>query len=234
MLEKLKKEVFDSNIELVRNHLVTLTWGNASGYDPKSGLVVIKPSGVDYAKMKPGDMVVVDLEGNVVEGNFKPSSDTPTHLYIYKNFAGVKGIVHTHSKWATTFAQAGLSIKSYGTTHADHFFGKVPCTRVLTDDEIADNYELNTGKVIVETFQKASIAPLSVPAVLVNNHGPFTWGENVSKAVDNSVALEAVAEMAYRLILLDPEISSIKQTILDKHYYRKHGSNAYYGQKTGR
>jgi L-ribulose-5-phosphate 4-epimerase len=231
MLEKLKEQVYLGNIELVNQHLVTLTWGNASGYDKESNLIVIKPSGISYKTMSPEDMVVIDIEGNVIEGNYKPSSDTPTHLYLYKNFKDIKGIVHTHSKWATICAQAGIGINPYGTTHADHFFGKIPCTRILEDNEIANDYELNTGKVIVKTFIKENIEPLSMPAVLVNNHGPFTWGESVNKAVENSVALEAVAEMAYRLISLNPQITSIKQTILDKHYYRKHGKNAYYGQK---
>jgi len=232
MLEKLKNDVCDANLLLTKYNLVIFTWGNVSAFDRETGLVVIKPSGVEYEKMTPSDMVVLDLEGNIVEGKLNPSSDTPTHLHLYKNFDGVGGIVHTHSKWATIFAQAGRDIKPYGTTHGDYFYGDIPCTRNLTDGEIKSNYELNTGKVIVETFNDKNIVPLQVPAVLVKNHAPFTWGENAFEAVHNSVILENLAMMAFNTeILMGKDSSPMGQTLLDKHYLRKHGENAYYGQK---
>ena len=230
MLEQLKEDVFKANQRLVSSGLVVLTWGNASGYDPDSKLVVIKPSGVDYDKMQPSDMVVVDLDGNVVEGRLRPSSDTPTHIEFYKNFEGVRGAVHTHSTEATAWAQACREIPCYGTTHADTFHGPVPLTRFLTEREVAEAYELNTGKVIIERF--AALEPLAVPGVLVAGHAPFTWGKNPADAVDHAIALEAIAKMAR----LTEEIKSATPAPLlvsyvgEKHYQRKHGKNAYYGQ----
>ena len=230
MLEKLKEEVFEANQRLVTSGLVVLTWGNASGFDSESKLLVIKPSGVDYDKMKPSDMVVVDLDGKVVEGSLRPSSDTPTHIEFYKNFAGVGGAVHTHSIEATAWAQACREIPAYGTTHADTFHGGVPLTRFLTEQEVAEAYELNTGKVIVERFK--DLEPLAVPGVLVAGHAPFTWGKDAADAVDHAIALEAIAKMAR----LTEQIASAKTTapllayVGEKHYQRKHGKNAYYGQ----
>jgi len=229
MLEQLKKEVFEANMELPRRGLVTYTWGNASGIDRKSGLVVIKPSGVPYEEMRAEDMVVIDLEGNVVEGKLKPSSDAPTHLVLYKAFANIGGIVHTHSKWATSWAQAGISLPPYGTTHADYFYGEIPCTRDMTDEEIKSQYEENTGHVIVETFKNLNAD--YIPAVLVKNHGPFTWGKTPGEAVHNSVVLEEIAMMAINSLILNPQIKSMPQALLDKHFLRKHGKNAYYGQR---
>lgn len=229
MLEQLKKEVFEANMELPQRGLVTYTWGNASGIDRKSGLVVIKPSGVPYEELKAEDMVVVDLDGNIIEGKLKPSSDTPTHLVLYKAFANIGGIVHTHSKWATSWAQAGIPLPPYGTTHADYFYGEIPCTRDMTDEEINSQYEENTGHVIVETFR--SLNPDFVPAVLVKNHGPFTWGKTPGEAVHNSVVLEEIAMMAINSLILNPQIKSMPQALLDKHFLRKHGKNAYYGQR---
>jgi len=228
MLEKLKKEVFDANMELQSKGMVIYTWGNVSGIDREKNLVVIKPSGVDYDEMKAEDMVVVDLEGNVVEGHYKPSSDTATHLVIYKNYPEIGGVVHTHSTWAVTFAQAGMAIPAFGTTHADYFFGDIPCTRELTETEINEAYELNTGKVIVETIGTSD--PMAVPAILVKNHGPFAWGKTPAGAVYNTVVLDKVAEMAYKTMTLNPRVDHVSQYLLDKHYYRKHGANAYYGQ----
>ncbi|MDP4210717.1 MAG: L-ribulose-5-phosphate 4-epimerase [Bacteroidota bacterium] len=228
MLKKLKKEVFDANLELVKKGLVIYTWGNVSGIDREKGLVVIKPSGVDYDVMTPEDMVVVDLLGNVVEGNWKPSSDTATHLVLYKQFPKIGGVVHTHSEWATSWAQAGLSIPALGTTHADYFYGPIPCTRKLTQEEIERAYEVETGNVIVETFR--DIDPMAVPAVIVNNHGPFSWGTDAHNAVHNAVVMDEVAKMALRTLNLNKE-ATIDQFLLDKHYLRKHGPNAYYGQK---
>lgn len=228
MLNDLKKSVFEANLNLVKHGLVIFTWGNVSGIDREQGLVVIKPSGVSYDDMSAGDMVVVDIEGRVVEGNLKPSSDTPTHLVLYKAFPDIGGIVHTHSSWATAWAQAGKSIPALGTTHADYFYGQVPCTRKLTQKEIESAYEIETGHVIVETFQ--NLDPNAVPGVLVNNHAPFAWGKTPDDAVHNAKVLEEVARMAYHTLQINPT-TSIDQFLLDKHYFRKHGKNAYYGQK---
>jgi len=229
MLEELKKKVCQENLNLVKHGLVVLTWGNVSECDVETGLVVIKPSGVSYDNMKPEDMVVVDLEGNVIEGNYRPSSDTPTHLYLYKKFPQIGGIVHTHSAYATAFAQAGEAIKAYGTTHADAFYGDIPCTRALTEEEIKNEYELNTGKVIAENFSEEEI--VSIPAILVKNHGVFTWGSDAKYAVENAVTCEAVAKMASITPMLKKDTERVEQYLLDKHYFRKHGKNAYYGQK---
>ena len=227
MLESLKKRVFEQNIALVKHGLVVLTWGNVSARDLESGLVVIKPSGVPYDTMTPEDMVVVDIDGNKVEGDLNPSSDLPTHLYLYKQYPTLGGIVHTHSTYATAFAQSGREITPYGTTHADAFYGAVPCSRELSDEEIAEEYEWNTGKVIAETVTDVD----AIPAILVKNHGVFTWGSTPEKAVENAVTLEEVAKMATITESLNRATPRIKQTLLDKHYLRKHGKNAYYGQK---
>jgi L-ribulose-5-phosphate 4-epimerase len=228
MLEKLKEKVYEANMELQRKGLVIYTWGNVSEIDRETGLVVIKPSGVSYDTMKPADMVVVDLEGNVVEGKYKPSTDTPTHLVLYKQYSNIGGVVHTHSEWATTFAQAGMCIPAFGTTHADYFYGEIPCTRDLTDEEISGEYEKETGNVIVETIGEKN--PLEIPAIVVKNHGPFAWGKDADAAVYNSVVLDKVAEMAYKTITLNKDVKGVNQHLLDKHYLRKHGANAYYGQ----
>lgn len=227
MLENLKKRVFEQNIALVKHGLVVLTWGNVSAKDEESGLVVIKPSGVPYDTMTPDDMVVVDLDGNVVEGKYRPSSDLPTHLYLYRKYPTLGGVVHTHSAYATAFAQSGREIVAYGTTHADAFYGNVPCTRELTDEEIDEAYEWNTGKVIAETVTDAE----AIPAIIVKNHGVFTWGKSPEKAVECAVTLEEVAKMALFTEQLNSTTPRIKQHLLDKHYFRKHGKNAYYGQK---
>jgi len=227
MLEQLKEKVFKANLQLVEHGLVIFTWGNVSGFDPESRLVVIKPSGVDYDAMTADDMVVVDLDNRVVEGSLRPSSDTPTHTFLYKQFPQLGGIVHTHSTYAVAWAQACRSIPALGTTHADHFYGPIPCTRVLTADEVEQAYEYNTGKVIVETF--SDIDPIAVPAVLVANHGPFAWGSTPEKAVYNAVVLEQVAKMAFLTTQLGND-NPIASYILNKHYQRKHGKNAYYGQ----
>ena len=228
MLELLKEQVLKANLELPRYGLVTFTWGNVSGIDRESGLVVIKPSGVDYDTMTAEDMVVVDLAGNVVEGKWKPSSDTPTHLALYNAFPEMGGIVHTHSRWATTFAQAGRGIPAMGTTQADYFYGEIPCTRPMTEDEIRGEYEKETGNVIIERFN--GVDPMTIPAVLVYSHGPFTWGKTPSDAVHNAVVLEEVAFMGYHAMLLNPQQGPMQQVLLDKHYLRKHGPGAYYGQ----
>jgi L-ribulose-5-phosphate 4-epimerase len=228
MLKNLKKSVYKANLDLVKHGLVIFTWGNVSGYDPEKKLVVIKPSGIDYKDVIAEDMVVVDLEGNIVDGSLKPSSDTPTHIELYKNWPGVLAIVHTHSPWATSWAQAGLSIPAMGTTHADYFYGNIPCTRKLTHEEVERAYEKETGTVIIETFRNKN--PLDIPGVLVNNHGPFAWGASPGDAVHNAVVLEEVAKMTYHSMMLNKE-NLIDQFLLDKHYLRKHGSNAYYGQK---
>ena len=227
MLEELKKRVFEQNIALVKHGLVVLTWGNVSAKDEKTGLVVIKPSGVPYDIMKAEDMVVVDLDGNIVEGGYRPSSDLPTHLYLYKQYTTLGGIVHTHSTYATAFAQSGREITAYGTTHADAFYGNVPCAGELTDEEIDEAYERNTGKVISEVVTDVE----AIPAILVKNHGVFTWGSTPEKAVEYAVTLEEVAKMALLTEQLNGETPRIKQHLLDKHYFRKHGKNAYYGQQ---
>ncbi len=229
MLEQLKKEVCEANLLLPKYGLVTFTWGNVSALDRETGLVVIKPSGVEYGTMTADDMVVVDLEGNVVEGRYKPSSDTPTHVALYRAFPGLGGIVHTHSRWATSFAQAGRGIPPMGTTHGDYFYGEIPCTRKMTAQEIAGEYEKETGNVIIETFR--GIDPLNIPAALVHSHGPFTWGKDAMEAVHNAVVLEEVAFMALHALQLNPQADAMQQELLDKHYLRKHGANAYYGQK---
>jgi L-ribulose-5-phosphate 4-epimerase len=229
MLEALKKTVCEANLMLKEYHLVIFTWGNVSAIDRETGLVVIKPSGIEYDGMKPSDMVVVDLDGNRIEGTYKPSSDTPTHLELYKAFSKIGGVVHAHSRWATVFAQAGRSIPALGTTHADYFYGTIPCTREMTMQEITGAYEKETGSVIVETFQGQN--PLAVPGVLVHTHGPFVWGTDAEDAVHNAVVLEQVAFMAYHSLQLNGELSTMSQVLLDKHYLRKHGANAYYGQK---
>lgn len=232
VLEYLKKQVYDANMELPKRGLITYTWGNVSGIDRDNNLIVIKPSGVSYDELKPEDMVVIDLDGAVVEGKYKPSSDTATHIELYKAFKSVGGIVHTHSPWATSWAQAGREIPCYGTTHADYFYGAIPCARGLTDEEINGEYEKNTGLVIIETFK--DIDPMSIPGVLCANHGPFTWGKDAKEAVHNAVVLEEVAKMACRTELINSSAKSapkaVKRSLMDKHYLRKHGDNAYYGQ----
>lgn len=231
MLKKLKQQVFEANLDLPKYGLVTFTWGNVSGIDREKGLVVIKPSGVEYDVMTADDMVVVDLHtGAVVEGSKKPSSDTPTHLELYRQFPEIGGIVHTHSRHATTWAQAGHDLAALGTTHADYFYGSIPCTRLMTDAEIQGEYELETGKVIVETFATRGIKAKDIPAVLVNSHGPFAWGSDPHNAVHNAVVLEEIAYMNLFTYQLNPTIESMQQTLLDKHYLRKHGKDAYYGQ----
>lgn len=228
MLENLKQKVFEANMALPRHGLVTFTWGNVSAIDRDKGLVVIKPSGVEYDTMTAEDMVVIDLEGNVVEGKYKPSSDTPTHLVLYKAFKNIGGIVHTHSRNATSWAQAGRDIPAYGTTHGDYFYGAIPCTRKMTPDEIAGEYEAETGNVIVERFN--GLSPDDIPAVLVASHGPFTWGKDADNAVHNAVVLEEVALMAMQTEAINPDVAVMQQELLDRHYLRKHGANAYYGQ----
>ena len=229
MLEELKKQVCEANLLLPKYGLVTFTRGNVSGIDREKGLFVIKPSGVDYDGMRPEDMVVVDLCGKVVEGKWKPSSDTATHLELYKAFPKCGGIVHTHSRWATTFAQAGMEIPAMGTTQADYFYGAIPCTRPMTDEEIRGAYEKETGKVIVETFQGKD--PADIPGVLVCSHGPFAWGTDAMNAVHNAVVMEECAFMDWHAMVINPALGPMQQTLLDKHYLRKHGKNAYYGQK---
>lgn len=234
MLEQLKQDVYRANMQLKEFGLVVLTWGNVSAIDRETGLVVIKPSGVPYDTMKAEDMVVVDLDGNIVEGALNPSSDTPTHLELYRNFESIGAVVHTHSPWATSFAQAGREIKAYGTTHADFANRSVPCTRGLTKAEVEGEYELNTGKVIVECFKNESINPDDCPAVLIHRHGPFCWGKNCFKAVENALILEEVAKMAFRteqIAAVEQKQVGIEDYLLAKHYNRKHGKNAYYGQK---
>ncbi len=229
MLEALKEQVLKANLALPKHGLVTFTWGNVSGIDREQGLVVIKPSGIEYDVMTAEDMVVVRLSnGATVEGKWKPSSDTPTHLALYRAFENIGGIVHTHSRWATSWAQAGRGIPAYGTTHGDYFYGEIPCTRKMTPAEISGEYELETGNVITETF--ANISPDEIPAVLVNSHGPFAWGKSPAEAVHNAVVLEELAFMAFHTEALNPAVSVMQQELLDKHYLRKHGKNAYYGQ----
>lgn len=231
MLEKLKQEVYEANMELPRRGLVTYTWGNVSGIDRESGLVIIKPSGVEYDDLAPDNLVVLDLEGNKVEGDLNPSSDTKTHIELYKAFPHIGGIVHTHSINAVAWAQAGEDIPCYGTTHADYFYGSVPCARHLTDQEIDEDYEKNTGKVIVETFTRRDINPIHMPAAICYSHGPFTWGSNAREAVYHAVVLEEVAKMALLTRQVNPDARPAPLNVQDKHFLRKHGPDAYYGQK---
>ncbi len=230
MLEALKEAVLQANLELPKKNLVTYTWGNVSGIDREKGLIVIKPSGVSYEEMKASDMVVLDLQGNKVEGDMRPSSDTPTHIALYNQYPDLGGVVHTHSRWATVWAQAGMSIPPLGTTHADYFYGAIPCTRRLTQEEIEGEYELNTGKVIIETFTNLGVNPVHVPGVVCYSHGPFSWGKDPDEAVHNAVVMEEVAMMALNTKLLNPSIGDVDSYLLDKHFLRKHGANAYYGQ----
>lgn len=227
MLENLKEKVWQANLDLVKHGLVVFTWGNVSGIDRSKNAVVIKPSGVSYDDLKPADMIIVDLDGKVIEGDLKPSSDTPTHLLLYQKFNDIGGIVHTHSEWATSWAQAGRAIPAYGTTHADYFYGEIPCTRKLNQLETENDYEKETGNVIAEQF--SNLEPLAVPGVLVHGHGPFAWGKDAGNALHNAVVLEEVAKMAFRTEVLGNS-QPIDQFLLDKHYLRKHGKNAYYGQ----
>lgn len=227
MLKDLKKAVYEANMELTRQGLVVFTWGNASGIDRQSGCLIIKPSGVAYGDLKPEDLPVVNLQGEVVEGKLKPSSDTPTHIALYKAFPAIGGVVHTHSEWATSWAQAGASIPPYGTTHTDYFYGPVPCSRKLSRKEVEQNYEANTGKVIAETMQ--ALDAVAVPGVLVNGHGPFSWGKDAAEAVFHAAVMEEIAKMAFRTQVLG-NTTPVDQFLLDKHYLRKHGKNAYYGQ----
>ncbi|MDO4175593.1 MAG: L-ribulose-5-phosphate 4-epimerase [Eubacteriales bacterium] len=231
MLEKLKQEVYEANMELPKRGLVTYTWGNVSGIDRESGLFVIKPSGVEYEELKPEDLVVMDLDGNQIEGELNPSSDTKTHLELYKAFPEIGGIVHTHSLYAVAWAQSRRDIPCYGTTHADYFYGDIPCARNLTQEEIDEDYERNTGKVIVETFRTRGINPMYVPAVICSNHGPFTWGKDAAQAVYHAVVLEEVSRMVMLTEQNNPHVGPAPQSIQDKHFMRKHGPNAYYGQK---
>ncbi len=230
MLEELKKQVYEANMLLPKHGLVTFTWGNVSGIDREKGLFVIKPSGVEYDKLKPEDMVVMDLKGNKVEGQYKPSSDTPTHLVLYNEFESLGGVVHTHSSYATSWAQAGRDIPCYGTTHADYIYGEVPCVRCLNKEEIEEAYEENTGHLIVAEFRARKKDPVAVPVVLCKNHGTFAWGKDAMEAVHNAVVLEEVAKMAFRCELIDPQVKPAPKELQDKHYFRKHGANAYYGQ----
>jgi L-ribulose-5-phosphate 4-epimerase len=231
MLENLRKAVYEANMELPRRNLVTYTWGNVSGIDREKGLVVIKPSGVEYEELSPDNLVILNLDGQVVEGDLNPSSDTKTHLELYKAFPQIGGIVHTHSPHAVGWAQAGRDIPCYGTTHADYFYGPIPCARSLTEQEVAEDYEMNTGKVIAETFAQRGLNPVHVPAVICRSHGPFTWGRDAAQAVYHAVVLEEVARMALYTIAVDPNAAPAPQHVQDKHFMRKHGPNAYYGQK---
>ncbi len=227
MLEELKQKVTEANLDLVKHGLVIFTWGNVSAIDREKELVVIKPSGVSYEEMKPADMVVLNMYGKVVEGTLKPSSDTPTHLILYRQFPDIGGVVHTHSEWATSWAQAGKGIPAIGTTHADYFYGEIPCTRKMTREEVEGDYEQETGKVIIERFK--DLDPARIPGVLVHNHGPFAWGKDAAEAVHNAVVMEEVAKMAFRSFILNPE-TNMDPFLLDKHFLRKHGKEAYYGQ----
>lgn len=231
MLEQLKQEVLEANLLLPKYNLVTFTWGNVSAIDRESNLVIIKPSGVEYDTMSAEDMVVCDLDGNVVEGHYKPSSDLMTHLEFYKNFPDIKGVVHTHSRYATSWAQAGKDIPALGTTHGDYFYGSIPCTDLMSKAAIQGEYELETGKIIVDTFRKREINPNQMPGVLVHSHGPFTWGKDAMDAVHNSVVLEELAMMALNTVLINPSVPTMQPELLDKHFLRKHGPGAYYGQK---
>lgn len=229
MLEQLKKDVCVANLRLVDLGLILFTWGNVSGYDKETKLMVIKPSGVPYDNMTPGDMVVVDMDGKVVEGKYNPSSDTATHIEVYKNFEGVGGVVHTHSKWGTIFSQAGKAIPALGTTHADNFYGDIPCTPALSKAQVKENYERNTGIQIVNMFKEQGLDHIAIPGVVIINHAPFTWGKDAMKAVENAAVLEYIAEMAYYTLHINPK-AKLNKDILDKHYFRKHGKGAYYGQ----
>ena len=230
MLENLKKEVYEANMLLPKHNLVTFTWGNVSGIDREKGIMVIKPSGVEYDSLTPDDMVMVDLiSGKVIDSDLNPSSDTDTHLHLYREFENIGGVVHTHSRWATTMAQLGMGVIPLGTTHGDYFYGEIPCTRKMTPDEIAGSYELETGKVITETFSDKSAD--DIPAVLVHSHGPFAWGTSPSNAGHNAVVLEEISFMAWHALAINKDISPMQKELLDKHYLRKHGANAYYGQK---
>ncbi|WP_309252375.1 L-ribulose-5-phosphate 4-epimerase [Paenibacillus spongiae] len=231
MLEELKRSVWEANMDLPRYGMVTFTWGNVSGIDRESGYIVIKPSGVPYEELRPDQMVVVDMDGHVVEGGLRPSSDTPTHAALYRAFAEIGGIVHTHSPWATSWAQAGRAVPALGTTHADYYYGEVPCTRPMTKEEINGDYELETGHVIIETFEQRGIDPNQVPGVLVYSHAPFCWGKDPHHAVHNAVVLEEVAKMALHTFQLNADVQPMDRSLLDRHYLRKHGKNAYYGQK---
>ena len=230
MLEQLKKEVYEANMLLPKYGLITFTWGNVSGIDRESGLIAIKPSGVEYDQLTPDDIVIVDLQGNVVEGDLRPSSDTPTHVELYKAFDDIGGVVHTHSSYATSWAQAGRGIPCYGTTHADYFYGEIPCIRVLTEEQIERAYEAETGVAIVERFENDKIDHNAMQAAICHGHGVFTWGKNAEDAVHAAVVLDEVAKMAYRTELINPKAAPVPQYLMDKHYYRKHGANAYYGQ----
>lgn len=230
-MDSLIRKVLEANLALPRYKLVVFTWGNVSAIDRERGMVVIKPSGVAYDSMTAEHMVVVNLAGEVLSGSYNPSSDTPTHLEIYKNFADVGGIVHTHSRWATIWAQACQDIPAYGTTHADYFYGSIPCTRKLTAEEVKSDYEINTGKVIIETFRDRVIDPKAVPGVLVAGHGPFSWGKDADDAVHNAVVMDECGMMALQTEQINPRVVALEQNLLDKHYFRKHGDNAYYGQK---
>lgn len=230
MFTELKKRVFEANLDLVKHGLVIFTWGNVSEIDRDKGIMAIKPSGLAYDTMTWQDMVLVDLDGKVVDSKWKPSSDTPTHLVLYHDFKEIGGVVHTHSEWATSWAQMGLSIPALGTTHADYFYGEIPCTRKLTREEVNSQYELETGRVIVEAFRNKNIDPSAVPAVLIDGHGPFSWGKSANDAVHNAVVLEQVAKMAHHALTMN-KVTGIDQFLLDKHYLRKHGKDAYYGQK---
>lgn len=230
MLEDVKKRVYEANMELPKRKLITYTWGNVSEIDRETGYFVIKPSGVDYEELTPDDMVVLDLDCNVIEGKYRPSTDTATHAEMYKKYPEIGGVVHTHSPEATAWAQAGRDIPMYGTTHADYFLGDIPCARCLTDEEIEGEYEKNTGLVIIETFEERELNPMYTPAVLCQNHGVFTWGKNASEAVHNAVVLEEVAKMATKTEVINPKVKHAPDNIKKKHFYRKHGANAYYGQ----
>ena len=231
MLEELKEKVFKANLLLPQNGLVLFTWGNVSAIDRETGLIVIKPSGVEYTEMKVEDMVIVDLEGNVVEGNLNPSSDTATHIELYKEYENIGGIVHTHSSWATIWAQSGRDITAYGTTHADYFYGDIPCTRKMKIEKIKNEYEKETGKLIIETLNERNLSPINMKGILVHSHGPFVWGETANDAVHNAVVLEELAKMAAHTETLNVHVKKMQDELLDKHFFRKHGENAYYGQK---